>query len=763
MKNRSKDRMSISREQILDVAGVLFVALDSNGNVSLINRKGREILGYGDDEIVGKNWIDNFIPEEERAAAKGVFEKLMAGETEPVEYYTNDVLDKNGDVRTISWHNRVLRDDKGDPSGTLSSGEDITEKRRAESSLRRSEEHLRATINAIPDLLTVQDRDFRVVLSNWHGHEYVEEKNRAGNPHCYQVYMHFDKPCDPCHALEVFETGKPVRLEKTNPVDGITREINVYPIFDEDGRVEMVAEHIRDVTARIKAEEERVRLAAAIEQVAESVIITDSGGNILYVNPAFELSTGYSRTEALGKSPKILKSGEHDDQFYREMWDTIKLGNTWQGRIVNRKKDGTFFTEEVVISPVCDENGKVVNYVAAKHDITEELDMERQLRQAQKMEAVGQLAGGVAHDFNNLLQVINGYTDVARSEIDPGHPVSESLQEVAKAGELAAILVNQLLTFSRRQVMEPEELDMNNVVSVLLKMLKRVIGEHIQLDFFPDGDIGRVHADRGMMEQILMNLCVNARDAMPEGGRLVIQSKNVVFDSEYCETHNWAKTGRYVMLSVTDTGSGMDKETLEHVFEPFFSTKEMGKGTGLGLATVFGIIKQHDGMIQAYSEPGKGTEFKVYLPHRESPVSKTAVPVESPVAGGDETILLAEDDEMVRNLTRQILLRAGYTVLAVCDGTEAVMLFKENADKIDLLILDVVMPNLGGREALDQIKVIRDGVPVLFASGYSENAIHTDFVLDTGLTLLRKPFSPHDLLCAVRTKLDTEARDKTRT
>ncbi len=362
---------------------------------------------------------------------------------------------------------------------------------------------------------------------------------------------------------------------------------------------------------RKRAEAERERLIAAIEQAAESVIITDSAGTIQYVNPAFESCTGYTREEAVGHNPRLLKSGEHDEAFYAEIWRTLETGFAWKGHIVNKRKDGTLFTEEATISPVRGTGGTVINYVCVSRDITHELALEAQYRQAQKMEAIGQLTGGVAHDFNNLLQVINGYTEMAMQDIEAEHPVRESLIEVARAGERASRLVSQLLIFSRRQIMQPHTMNLNAVIDDMLKMLRRVIGEHIQIEWFPDERLGVIHADRGMVEQALMNLCVNARDAMPEGGTLTIETQNTVIDHEYCSVHPWAKPGDYALLSVTDTGCGMSREVVSRIFEPFFTTKETGKGTGLGLATVYGIVKQHNGVITAYSEPGKGSVFRL--------------------------------------------------------------------------------------------------------------------------------------------------------
>jgi len=380
-------------------------------------------------------------------------------------------------------------------------------------------------------------------------------------------------------------------------------------------------------------------------------------------------------------------------------------------------------------------------------------EMQHQLLQSQKMEAIGQLAGGVAHDFNNMLQVIMGHAQMIADTCREPEAV-QNVSEILEGARRASELTRQLLLFSRRQVMSLQTLDFNDLVENMLRMIRRLIGEHIRFEWLPGAAVGSVRADPGMMEQVLMNLCVNARDAMPQGGVLTIETMNVVIDSDYCALHAWARPGRFVLLSVTDSGEGMSREVLDRVFEPFFTTKEEGRGTGIGLATVYGIVKQHDGMISAYSETGKGSLFKVYLPMTEQKARKVGSRLEGTAVGGTETILLAEDDDLVRDLARTILEKAGYTVLEAVDGQEAVSVFQANPS-VDLLILDVIMPRLGGHDALDRIREIRPDIPALFSSGYSENAIHTNFVLHKGLALVQKPYSADVLLRAVRKALDS--------
>ncbi len=517
-----------------------------------------------------------------------------------------------------------------------------------------------------------------------------------------------------------------------------------------DGRVWS----FRDITKRKEAETERVRLMMAIEQAEETIVITDPEGVIQYANPAFERSTGYTCEEAIGQNPSILKSGKHSSNFYEGIWTALRRNEKWSGRIVNRRKDGTLYDEEMTISSVCDDTGITIGYVAVKHDITEEIKLETQLRQSQKMEAVGQLAGGIAHDFNNLLQVILGYGELALNGVDADSSIHQHLQETLKAAERAKVLVKQLLAFSRRQVLDTKDVDLNDVITDMIKMIRRVIGEHITLDTIVNPELGIVCVDPGQVGQILLNLCVNARDAMPKGGTITIETHNTRIDEAFCKDHPWATEGHYALMSVSDNGCGMSEENIEQIFDPFFTTKDLGEGTGLGLATVYGLVKQHKGLIHVYSEVDKGSTFKVYLPLVESAALSEGKKPVKPMPGGTETILLAEDDKFVRDLTVTILENAGYSVLLAVDGEEAMRLFNEHTHEINIAILDVVMPKVGGHAVYEHIQKARPELHVLFSSGYSMSAIHTNFVLAEGLQLLQKPYQREELLSTIRKVLD---------
>ncbi|HQT97576.1 MAG TPA: PAS domain S-box protein [Thermodesulfobacteriota bacterium] len=503
-----------------------------------------------------------------------------------------------------------------------------------------------------------------------------------------------------------------------------------------------------------RRQEESTRLVMAVEQSADGIILTDREGAILYVNPAFERITGYSREEAVGKNPRILNSGKQDESFYREMWKALARGEVWTGHFINRKKDGTFYEEDATISPVRDSSGKVFGFVAVKRDVTRLLSLEKQVRMAQKMEAVGTLAGGIAHDFNNVLTVIIGFGEMLKRRIAGDPQAVSDLDQVLRSAERASVLTRQLLTFARRQIIDLGKLDRNQVVTDFELFLRKAMREDIEIKMLPTETPVTIRADRGQIEQILMNLSINGRDAMPAGGRLIIETEVISLEEGYLNQYPYMKAGRYAVLSVSDTGAGMDEKTRERVFEPFFTTKGPDKGTGLGLAVVYGIVKQHNGFIHLYSEPGKGSTFRVYFPAVDAPPDPRISAVHPVSLGGNETILLAEDEESVRNLMEQTLKSYGYRVLIARDGEEAVDLFHRRGKEIAIVLLDLVMPKMGGKRAYDEMILTAPGLKVLFLSGYSANAIHESFVLLPGFQFLQKPFGPDALARKVREVLD---------
>ena len=423
---------------------------------------------------------------------------------------------------------------------------------------------------------------------------------------------------------------------------------------------------------------------------------------------------------------------------------------------MNRKKDGTRYTENATISPIHDSVGAIVKYVAVTHDVTHERQLEEQLRQAQKMEAIGRLAGGIAHDFNNLLTVIGGYSGLVQEELAEASPVRANVDEIARATRQAAALTSQLLAFSRKQVLIPQVIYPNGLVRAVENILARLVGEDIELRAFLDPDVGDIKADPGQIEQVFLNLAANARDAMPTGGKLTIETSNKILDDGYALKNPDVRPGEYVRIAVSDTGQGMDPEVLSHIFEPFFTTKAQGKGTGLGLSTVYGIVTQSAGHITCDSEPGKGTTFSIYFPRTAEARDRTAARTGERIAvsGGSETILLVEDEEIVRRFTRTVLERNGYTVIAASGGKEALAIVESRECEVALLVTDVVMPQMSGAELAKRLSLVCPKAKVLFASGYTGNVIVHHGMLDPGIDFIQKPFRSQEFLAKIREILD---------
>jgi signal transduction histidine kinase/ActR/RegA family two-component response regulator len=436
------------------------------------------------------------------------------------------------------------------------------------------------------------------------------------------------------------------------------------------------------------------------------------------------------------------------------MWQTLESGLVWSGRFINKKKGGTLFEEEATISPIKDESGAVVSYVGVKRDVTKEVSLQKQLLQAQKMEAIGTLAGGIAHDFNNLLQVTLGYSELLMSERAEDDPSYGDLHKIHQAAISGADLVKRLLTFSRKVEPKPVPMSLNQQVNHVEKMLSRTIPKMIDIRLELEPDTQRISADPALIEQVLMNLALNARDAMPDGGILTIMTQNVTLDEQFCEMYPGSKPGEYVLLSVSDTGHGMDNATIEHVFEPFYTTKELGRGTGLGLAMVYGIVKQHNGYIRCQSSLGIGTTFKIYLPvipeetELETPSEMTILP------SGTETILLVDDEEGVRDLGKRILERSGYTVLTAANGREGLDTYGERKREISLVILDLIMPEMGGKQCLNELLKIDPKVKILIASGYSADGEAEETLETNAQGFIAKPYNLKEVLHTVRRVLD---------
>ncbi len=519
--------------------------------------------------------------------------------------------------------------------------------------------------------------------------------------------------------------------------------------------------------ARLRREQRRaeaqLRLqSAALNAAANAIVITDQEGSIQWVNPAFCDLTGYTTAEVLGKNPRdLVKSGQHPPKFYKKLWETILAGQVWRGEIINRRKDGSLYFEEETITPLRNGQGQISHFIAIKQDITgrKQLEMENvkltaQFHEAQKMESMGQLAGGIAHDFNNLLVPIIGYASLGMKNLAPDSELYDDLTRIKTAGKKAAELIRLILAFSQRQTLAMETVDLNEVIGELLKMLRRLIGEDIEWQVRLAPDLPRLKADKGQLERVLMNLVVNARDAMPQGGKLTLETTSVALDEAAVAGHIGLPPGTYALLTINDTGHGIDAATQQRIFEPFFTTKEPGRGTGLGLATVYGIVKQHGGDIWVDSEPGVGTTFKIYLPPTAEPASTPPAERAEPAPlYGTETVLVVEDEAKVRQLVSQTLKIYGYQVLEAPDPAAALTLAAAYPGHIQLLLTDVIMPEMNGWELYQRLSPQRSNLKVLYMSGYSSEIITQHNILIEGAAFLQKPFTIESLLQQVRAVL----------
>ena len=540
---------------------------------------------------------------------------------------------------------------------------------------------------------------------------------------------------------------------------------SISPIFDEQGRITHFVAVKEDITARKLTEESlarsEVHFRSLIENALDIIAVVAPDGAVRYINPPVERLLGYDPMRAGNLNVFDLIHPDDLAQAKAKFRRTLETGTRFeQVELRVRHANGSWRTLSAIGKPSPPETGARGLIINAR-DVTESRALEEQLRQSQKMEAVGQLAGGVAHDFNNLLTAILGYSDLLAERLRDDDAGTQEVDEIRQAGERAADLTRQLLAFSRKQVLELRVIDLNRVVSDTHKMLRRVIGEDIDLVTSLKERLCSVRADTGQIEQVLLNLAVNSRDAMPKGGKLTIETSEVELDESYSTFHFEVPPGRYVLLAVSDTGTGMDAKTLSHVFEPFFTTKEAGKGTGLGLSTVYGVVKQSGGHVTVYSEPGVGTTFKIYLPRVEdAPEKDRASSVRAALAGGTETVLVVEDEEAVRRLACRSLEAQGYEVLPAASAREALFHCENHAGEIHMLVTDVVMPLQSGTELAGRAAVLRPGMKLLLMSGYTDDAIMRHGVLDAGTAFLQKPFTPRTLAQRVREVLDAgESRE----
>jgi two-component system, cell cycle sensor histidine kinase and response regulator CckA len=634
---------------------------------------------------------------------------------------------------------------EGEPC-LLTATVDQTERLAAEDALRTSEARYRNLFQQTADGVLVLDNDGRIVDVNPAMAEFLGRSADELRGNIWVGYVDPDNLAETPFVRPALEAGNPVVFERRiRRPDGSVVELELHARQIAQGSMLGVA---RDIGARKAVERERARLTRAIEQSAGSIIITDPSGTITYVNPAFEKETGFTSADVVGRNHRVLHSPDNPPDLYPLILETVLKEGIWSGEVLSATRDGSVLREAARVSAVRDSAGTLVNFVAVQRNITRERELEDQLRQAQKMEAVGHLAGGIAHDFNNLLTAVNGYAELLVTELGDS-PLADDAREIGRAGARAAELTRQVLAFARRQVLEPRAVDLNVVVGGISQMLTRLIGEQVRLVTGLAPEPAVVLADPGKLEQVLVNLAVNARDAMPEGGSLAISVSLVDEAESLC-----ALSGRAVLLTVADQGCGMDADTLEHAFEPFFTTKSAGAGTGLGLATVYGIVHQSNGEVWASSAVGEGTTVSVLLPRLDT--TPDAVGVTAPRAddaAAVATILVVEDEPAVRGYVASTLERAGYRVLVAGSPAEAVTIAGATSGRIDVLVTDMVMPDLNGLALARQLVADRPTLRVVLMSGYDPSLATVP--ADGAFRFLAKPFGREELTGAVAHALAT--------
>ena len=630
--------------------------------------------------------------------------------------------------------------------------------------LKKSSKWFSTTLKSIGAALIATDKHGDVIFMNREGQKLTGWRldhavGKSVDDIC-QVHYENDPAGGKLPLAHLVRHGEGLKLAShaiLEAADGTSPPIggNISPITDDTGQLLGAVMVLQDLTAYIEAEESRRRLVAAVEQAPDATLMTDVAGQVTYVNPSFERITGYQASEIVGKHIGDFGATVQDPAALDELRLALGQRETWRGRFSFKGKNEDPCELETVVSGVRNSEGELINYVSISRDLTREMELQAQLLQAQKLEAIGLLADGVAHDFNNLLTVMNGYARLLGETVDPEGPTAEFSQEIVAAGERAVALTRQLLTFSRRKVVQAQMLDLNDTIGDTAKMLRRLIGENIGFETELAEDLGMIKADPGQIEQVIMNLVVNAGDAMPDGGALTVSTATIQGSELTARDGETISEGPYAVLRVQDGGTGIDEATLAQMFEPFFTTKESGKGTGLGLSMIANIVRQSSGVVRVETTLGEGSCFSVYLPivPDEAVVVEEGVVAPLPLAGR-ETILVVEDDAMLRALAERVLTRKGYQVLLAGDGVEGLEVCTEHKGVIQLMLTDVVMPVLGGRQLSQQAAKIRPEMKIIFMTGYVDHDNLRDLMEHPTALVLRKPFTNTQLLKTIRTALD---------
>jgi two-component system cell cycle sensor histidine kinase/response regulator CckA len=761
---RKEQRDSEQRfRKALENIQILALELNAEGKILFCSDHLLRITGWSAEEVLGEDWFDLFIPASRRAEIRAVHEANVLERPFHVQY-ENPIVTRTGEILDIHWTNTGMRNARGITTSILCFGEDVTDRKKVAAALRASERRYRELAEMLPLAVCEVDLAGHIAYANRRAFDlfgYCPED-------LAQDFTILDM-VDPCDRQRAAANARRVQEEDKSPSDGTeylglrknrtTFPMIVYssPLLSGGKPVGMLSV-ITDIRDR-KLAEERIRtMADMLDTAPNAITVHDFNGRFLYANRKASTMHGYKPEDFLE-----LKLSEVDVPesavLIEQRMQTIREKGEAVFEVGHLRKDGTKLPLEVYVKKVEWAGQSAILSIGTdiserRRNEEERALLQEQLTQAQKLESIGRLAGGVAHDFNNMLGVILGHVELALEQVTPGHPIRDDLEEIQKAAQHSADITRRLLTFARRQTVAPEVLDINRTVGGMLKMIRRLIGEDIELVWVPGADLPSIRMDPTQIDQILANLCVNARDAIAGVGKLVIETAKVDFGEDYRSSHPDFSPGSYVMLSVRDDGCGMGKEILGHIFEPFFTTKGQGKGTGLGLATVFGIVKQNHGFIRVATKAEQGSTFRIYLPVFEG----TAAPLQAhekpgKTAGGGETVLLVEDEAAILNLAKAILQKLGYKVLAVATPREAIQTAKACGNAIDLLITDIVMPEMNGRDLAAHIRKSMPDLKCLFMSGYTAELIAPNGELGEGMSFIQKPFTIQQLAARVEETL----------
>ncbi|HEX9727628.1 MAG TPA: PAS domain S-box protein [Gemmatimonadales bacterium] len=745
-------------EALIEHAMALIMVVDRDANLIFLSPSVTRLLGYQPDALIGRDAMSLAHPDDvERVRAI-----LLQAVAHPGTPREGELRFRHADG---SWRQHVVTGKSMAPGlsgAVVLNSQDITERAAAETALRESQERFRALVESSADWVWEVDEAARYTYCGPAcrailGYEPEELLGRTP----FDLMPPAEAEAVSVIFQELAASRRPIQqLENVNlhrNGERVVLETSGVPVIGPEGSFRGYRGIDRDITDRKNAERTLQRFGTMVRQSADLTMLTDVRGKIEYVNPAFEKITGYTSEEAVGQTPRMLKSGMHDDAFYRDMWATLDRGDVFSARFRNRRKDGSVYHQDSIIYPIEDEFGGVVNYVGVGRDVTREVTLEHQLRQSQKMEAVGSLTGGIAHDFNNLLAVILANAGVLEDAIAGNPELTSVVRDMRSAAENGARMVRQLLGFSRKAEIEKAPTDIGRVVSNLATMMQRVIPENILLEVTTDPDLPGVHADAGAIEQASLNLVTNARDAMPHGGRLAVAVRRATVAADDSAYPAWLPPRTYVVVSVADTGDGMGESVRERIFEPFFTTKPEGVGTGLGMAMVYGIVTQHDGFIDIESEVGAGSTISIFLPALEATVTRTQpTPLLGgpDLPGGTETVLFVEDEEALRRTGVRILRSRGYTVIEAATGSAGLAAFHEHRDRVDLIVSDLVMPDMGGLQLLNAVRATGDDVPFLLTTGYSPDRTGGSHDLHAEVPTVIKPWTLGEFLRAVRRTID---------